>query len=272
VITRLAPTPSGFLHIGNCVNLTLVDWLARSHGGHVVLRIDDIDADRYRPEYVDDIFRVLDMLGVQWQGGPRSRPEFETSYAMRDKTQYYRAEAMSLHEAGLAYVCTCSRAELRAAGSRTCVRNCREGNLRLQPGAAALRMRVPPGAAVETDGHIINIDRAMGDFVIWRRDDQPSFQLASVIEDRDMKVTHVVRGEDLLASTAAQLFLAPSVNASTFTDARFIHHRLVTDPEGRKLSKSQLAADPIPGTATVLEQIRTLAYEVGEPVGIAPPA
>jgi glutamyl/glutaminyl-tRNA synthetase len=272
VITRIAPTPSGFLHLGNCVNFLLVDWLAQAQGGTVILRIDDIDADRFRPEYVDDVFRILKMLDVDWQEGPRTRTDFETSFAMRDRTGRYRLAAESLQALGKAYACECSRADLRAAGSRACVRDCRSRRVMLSPGATALRAHVPPGTTVAVGGHPVDLAWELGDFVLWRRDDQPSYQLASLVEDRDMGVTHIVRGEDLLASTAAQLFLAPMLGADGFIRAQFLHHRLVTDEQGHKLSKSQLGEGPLPADPSILTHIHEMAVEVGAPLGVAPPS
>ena len=274
MITRIAPTPSGYLHVGNCVNFLLVDWLARGLAGQVNLRIDDVDAERYRTEYVDDIFRVLPWLAIDWQQGPRSRSEFEERFASRDRVEYYRSHLAALEAAELVYACECSRADLRAADSRSCVKDCAGRHLPLVAGSTALRARVPSGTRIEIDGEVIDVEAELGDFVVWRRDDLPAYQLASLIEDRDAGITHVVRGRDLLPSTAAQLFLAPTLSAGNFSRAMFVHHDLVTGSDGSKLSKSQLGGGPMEldddTYARIVEAAAGIALDVGLTPGAAP--
>lgn len=272
MITRIAPTPSGYLHVGNCVNALLVSWLAAEAGGHVILRIDDLDAERYRSEYVDDILRVLPWLGVDWDEGPRSRAEFESAYALRDRTERYRAELIRLMDDRLAYACECSRADLRAAGTRACARDCRERRLPLVPGKTAVRVHVPEGTMIDVGEVSVDLYAEVGDFIVWRRDDQPAYHLASVVEDRDHDVTHIVRGIDLLPSTAAQLFLAPLIDAPEFGSVQFLHHPLVTGADGHKLSKSQLAGGPLQLDEELAHQVRQGAIDHASPLGITPGA
>lgn len=270
MITRFAPTPSGYLHIGNCVNALLVDWLARAHGGALILRIDDVDADRYRPEYVDDMFRVLRWLDIQWHAGPRDTAEFEACFSMRDRTQYYRDVLHGWISQLDTYACECSRSDLRAARSLTCVRGCRSRELTLTPGESALRLHVPIGTTTDLSGRSIDLAAEMGDFVLWRRDDRPSYQLASLIEDRDLEVTHVVRGSDLLPSTAAQLHIACAVSVASFRDAVFVHHPLIADAAGNKLSKSQLDTGPLTTSDALADEIVRVATELAAKAGITP--
>jgi glutamyl/glutaminyl-tRNA synthetase len=108
------------------------------------------------------------------------------------------------------------------------------------PGETALRAVVTQGTVVAVDGANIDLATEMGDFIVWRRDDLPAYQLVSVVEDRDLGTTHIVRGKDLLVSSAAQIFLAPALAASNVADATYVHHPLINDAEGRKLSKSSL--------------------------------
>jgi len=272
VITRIAPTPSGFLHAGNCVNFLLVDWLARESGGQVVLRIDDVDAVRYRPEYVADIFRLLDWLGIRWDRGPRDLVDFESSFAMRNRTAQYRVALDSMLAAGVAYVCACSRSELRAASSLTCVNSCSDKDLQLIPGRTAARLHVSEGTSVDIGGIRIDVHREMGDFVVWRRDDLPSYQLASVVEDRDLGVTHIVRGADLLPSTAAQLLLAPAVGADSLSKVVFLHHALIADESGRKLSKSRMDDGPLTADDPTLAYVTAAASGIAATSGITPAA
>jgi len=271
VITRIAPTPSGFLHLGNCVNFSLIDAWARANAASVVLRIDDIDADRYRREYAEDIFRVLDWVGIAWDSGPTSADEFETEYTMRSRLDYYRAQLDHVRDSPIVlFACECSRSDLQAAGSTTCVRDCLDRRLDLAPGKTSLRARIPIGARINTGGTEVNLRSELGDFVVWRRDDQPSYQLASVVEDRNLRVTHVIRGVDLIPSTAAQLLLADALGADSVLTATFLHHGLVTGGDGRKLSKSQLASGPLDLSEELREVVATHAARLGSDIGLKP--
>lgn len=270
--TRIAPTPSGYLHEGNCINFLLTDWLAAATGARMQLRIDDIDADRYRREYVDDVFRILDWLGIAWDAGPRSPEDFEESHSLRTRADYYLREVRRAQDNGLeTYACVCSRTQLRAAGSMTCVSSCAARGVTWRPGESALRARIPVGTSVVIGSATVDLARQLGDFVLVRRDGQPSYQVASLIEDRDAGTTHIVRGADLIASSAAQIHLAAAFAATAFTGVDFRHHALVSDQAGNKLSKSQLATGPLPLTAGLRSRLIDRAGELGEPIDIARP-
>jgi glutamyl/glutaminyl-tRNA synthetase len=260
VITRIAPTPSGYLHLGNCVNIQLIALLAERVQARIALRIDDADADRYRREYLDDIFRVLDRLGVDWQIGPRTADDFEAGFSQRDRREYYRSQLDTLRLE--TYACTCSRSMIKAAGSRTCVGECRQRRLPLMAGRSALRVHVPAGTVVEVAGSDIDLAAAMGDFVLWRRDDLPAYQLVSTIEDRDLGTSLIVRGADLMDSTAAQVFLARGLGADSVERAVVVHHDLITDDEGGKLSKSQLDSGPLDLTDRRVAELRLRANDM----------
>jgi glutamyl/glutaminyl-tRNA synthetase len=271
MITRIAPTPSGFIHVGNCANFLLIDWFAAQHGARVALRIDDMDADRYRPEYVRDVFRVLEWLEIPWHAGPRDPSEFESSFSLRSRTEYYFQELVDGTDAGLAtYACACSRAELASAGAKSCVKGCRERGVALRPGHSLLRVDIPPGTVVNVGGLDVNLADSVGDFVVWRRDGMPSYHLASVVEDRDLGTTHIVRGRDLLDSTAAQIFLAAQLRMPTVVRARYLHHELITDADGHKLSKSQLSTGPLATTDENLQAVREAATRLAPTIGVNP--
>ena len=243
VITRIAPTPSGYLHEGNRVNFRLTADLAAALGADLALRIDDADATRYRSEYVEDIFRTLVDMGIAWQRGPRDREDFEQHWSQRLRTERYRAEVAAAGQRGLQlYACDCSRTRQRGPATGGCSGGCRTRRLDSRPGATALRVAVPVGTVIDVDGHRVDLASEMGDFVLWRRDDLPAYQLVSVVEDRDLGTTHIVRGRDLLASSAAQIWLAPALGAGNVASAVYLHHDLVTDGAGAKLSKSTLGS------------------------------
>lgn len=271
MITRIAPTPSGFLHAGNCVNFLLIDWFAAQHGAEVALRIDDIDADRYRAEYVDDVFRVLRWLGVSWQSGPRDSGEFEGSFSLRQRTEYYFEQLVNPPGDRLVtYACACSRSALLSAGSLTCVSGCRERGVKLRTGSSSLRVAVPESTKANVAGLDVDLSQSLGDFVVWRRDGLPSYHLASVVEDRDLGSTHIIRGRDLLHSTAAQVFLAAGLGMPTVARATYLHHDLITDVAGRKLSKSRLSTGPLEPTNASLSSIRAAAAALAPTIGVAP--
>lgn len=261
MITRFAPTPSGYLHAGNAVNAQLVSWLARAEDGVVALRVDDIDSARYRPEYVRDIFVTLEWLGIAWQLGPRDQADVEERHSLRQRTEYYRSELTTAADRGLElYACRCSRSQLTGPPTGGCPGGCRDAGHEFTAGETSLRARVPD-----------HVSPDIGDVVLWRRDDIPAYHLASVIEDRDLGVTHVVRGEDLRASTQVQLFLAPYLDAVAFATARIVHHGLLTDGQGVKLSKSTRVSGPLKRTADERDAIAKAALEIGALVGITPP-
>lgn len=239
--SRIAPTPSGFLHLGNAVNFLLVWVMVRARGGALKLRIDDADAARTRPEYVEDIFRQLEWLGITWDEGPQSPDEFYRRHSQLLRVDRYHQTVELLRQEGHVFACTCSRSLLRSAGSSVYPGTCR--GRAAPPGEEfALRLQVPEETVVRVQDTVVPLGRRMGDFVVWRRDDAPAYQLASVVDDIDGRINLIVRGEDLLESTAAQLFLAAKLkDAGSFLDAAFYHHPLVADAGGRKLSKSQNA-------------------------------
>lgn len=243
MLARLAPTPSGFLHEGNLANFHATARIARESGADLALRIDDADASRYRREYVDHIFAVLEEHRFRWTVGPRSTEEFEASWSQRRRTEEYRSRLADLAGSGvIAYACACSRTALAGTPSGGCPGGCRHRGLPLVPGSSALRVHVPGGTSVRVGDRDVLLDEALGDFVVWRRDDLPAYQWVSLLEDERLGTTHIVRGEDLVASSAAQAFLARALGIVNVAQATYVHHPLVLDDQGRKLSKSTLGS------------------------------
>lgn len=270
LVTRIAPTPSGFLHPGNAVNFVLTSWLAKQHRGRLLLRIDDMDAARVRPEYVDDVFRVIEWLGLDVDAGPSDAEQFRRDFSMGHRTDYYRLAVGELASAGAAvFACRCSRRDLAGHAAGRYPGSCRDADLAWIGGETALRVAVPAPCPISVAGREVDLAAAMGDFVVWRRDDLPAYQLASVIEDRDLGVNAVVRGLDLLPSTAAQLFLAPMLGAGTLASADFRHHGLIDGAPGVKLSKSTGARGrSMAGDGALLERILGWARAMAGSVGI----
>lgn len=222
---RIAPTPSGFLHIGNAVNAVLTYVCARTHpSGKVLLRIDDLDADRKRPEYVTDIFETLQWLGIEWDEGPRNVKDFELHWSQRHRLPLYEAMLSRLGATGLVFGCRASRRTLAEHAGRYPT-HLRKQGISLADADAAWRVCTP-----ET--------LALSDFVVRRRDGVPAYQIASLTDDVHFGITHLVRGADLADSTAAQYWLGNVLNEARFADIRTWHHPLLTNEQGEKLSKS----------------------------------
>ena len=259
--TRIAPTPSGYLHLGNAWSFVLTWLAARSQGGKIHLRIDDLDAARYRDEYLEDIFETLHWLGLDWDSGPQSAEEFKVAYSQRLRLVRYQEALDALQAQRKLYACSCSREQIRcdaeAAGLRVYPGTCRDKDLKLDEDNHALRIRIRDSVKVRDEsGKVFDLhpERDMGDVVLRQKNGDPSYQLASVLDDEDAAVNFVVRGLDLMPSTGAQLALAHSLELKTLQQARFWHHALVSDDLGGKLSKSEGA-----------ESLRAIREKFSEP-------
>lgn len=247
MITRMAPTPSGFLHAGNGAAFVLAWQLARQAGGQVLLRIDDLDAERVRPEYVQDIFDTLAWLGVDWDLGPRSPKELQESWSQHLRLAEYNRLLAELRDAGHLYACDCSRSQIAARGAKAEYDgHCRGRNLPMDKPDVAWRLKLPEGATVAMrtwpDGkpqeHLVEAP----DPVVRQRTGRPAYQVASLADDLRFGVDFIVRGMDLLPSTMVQLHMAKLLGLGKFGRVLFLHHALLAGPDGRKMSKSAGAA------------------------------
>jgi len=250
VRVRFAPSPTGHLHVGSA-RTALFNWLfARSRGGTFLLRSDDTDRERSRPEFAAAIVDGLRWLGLAWDegvevGGPHA------PYRQSRRLTRYREVAAELVAAGRAYhsfapaeVLDAFRAEARAAGTAPAYDGRfdpgpEEARRRLAAGeTATVRFRVPrPGRTVFVDavrGEMTFDHAQIEDFVILRSDGTPTYHLASTVDDVDFGITHVIRGEDLLSSTPKHLLLTTAMGA---TPPTYAHLSLLMGPDGRKLSK-----------------------------------
>ncbi len=241
--SRLAPTPSGYLHLGNACNF-LLTWLWIRHlGGELWLRIDDLDQARVRPEYVEDIFQQLDWLGLDTDQGPRSVAALQQSWSQQLRTERYLSALTTLKNTGALYRCTCSRRQWQALVGEegrypgTCRHQQHSAE---QPGS--WRIRLPAAATVcwqnwPSGQEELDLADEMGDFVIQRRDGQVAYQLASCVDDLDWQMNLLIRGVDLRPSTAAQSHLLRLLEPERVHPV-VLHHSLLTDEGNRKFSKS----------------------------------
>ena len=248
---RYAPSPTGPLHLGNA-RTALVAWLhARAAGGVWVLRVEDLDGPRVRPGMEARILDELRWLGLDWDEGPEVGGPLGP-YRQSELAGRYRTAVEQLRDAGLAYPCFCSRAEIAAAshaphgpsdeGPRypgTC-RGLDAGEVarRSAVRSPAWRLAVPDGEVAFDDlvhgRRSFDVQRTVGDFVVMRADGIAAYQLAVVADDAAMGITDVVRGDDLLASTARQLLLFRALGLPA---PRFAHVPLVVGEDGERLAK-----------------------------------
>ena len=248
---RLAPSPTGFLHLGNAWAFLLA-WLAcRSKGGSLVLRMEDIDPDRSRPEYADAIIRDLRWLGLDWDEGPDAGGP-AGPYVQSARMGLYADALNRLDRAGHIYPCYCTRKELRtlagaphvgdagAAYPGTC-RNLppeRRAELEAAGRRPCIRLRCPSQNYAFEDAVFgpfsMTLEACGGDFALRRSDGVIAYQLAVVVDDGLMGITQVVRGEDLLVSTPRQLALFDLLG---YPRPAYMHLPLLCDPEGERLAK-----------------------------------
>jgi glutamyl-tRNA synthetase len=248
---RFAPSPTGDLHLGNA-RTALLSWLAaRAAGGRYLLRVEDLDGPRVRPGLEIRMLEELRWLGLDWDEGPDVGGP-GGPYRQSERRARYAAALEALVAEGLVYPCFCSRAEIAAAsqaphgpsdeGPRY-PGTCRalppaEVSRRAAARRPAWRFRVPEGPIAFDDGvhgpQAFDVSATVGDFVVARADGVPAYQLAVAVDDAAMAITDVVRGDDLLPSTARQLLL---YRALRLPPPRFAHVPLVVGEDGERLAK-----------------------------------
>jgi len=241
--TRIAPTPSGFLHVGNVLSFMITKDIAEKTGAKILLRIDDLDRERLEPRYVHDIFDTLHFLNIPWQEGPRNVQEYEQQYSQVHRMDLYNKALEQLREGGHVFACTCTRSQ-RIGSDGSYPGNCLHKNLPLDTPGACWRLRTNDQTELlvhrledTTVKTILPVH--MQYFVVKKKDGYPAYQLSSLIDDLYFGIDLIVRGQDLWPSTLAQLYLASVLGLTHFQNTTFHHHHLVTDEYGEKLSKSE---------------------------------
>jgi glutamyl-tRNA synthetase len=263
---RLAPSPTGFLHLGHARTFWMAQQRAKLHGGELILRNDDLDHDRCKPEFVAAMYEDLKWFGFEWSEGPDLGGKF-APYNQSERKEIYRTALEKLRAGNFIYPCTCSRKDIQAAVTAphaaddeliypgTCRSNAECGTRNAESNAASARpshsaLRIPNSAFSwrfqVPDGETISFHdenlgeqkfiagKDFGDFVAWRHDDVPAYQLACVVDDTAMGITEVVRGADLLVSTARQILLCRALG---LTPPKFFHCELMRDERGERLAK-----------------------------------
>jgi glutamyl-tRNA synthetase len=236
--TRIAPTPSGFLHVGNILSFSLTAALARKHDAKILLRVDDLDRARVMPEYLTDIFDTLQFLEIPWDEGPANATDFEANFSQVHRMQLYKDALEQLVSGGFVFACTCSRKQLNEAVSCTCFNkqiplSTPDASWRLHTNDTVLKVKNYNSETVQTQ-----LPAQIENFVVRKKDGFPAYQLTSLIDDLFYGVDLIVRGDDLWVSTLAQIQLAVLLDKPAFNDIVFYHHSLLLDEPGKKLSKS----------------------------------
>jgi glutamyl/glutaminyl-tRNA synthetase len=245
---RLAPTPTGHLHLGHAKTFWIAQQRSQHHYGTLILRIEDLDRDRCQPQYTADLLEDLSWFGFRWQEGPDVGGDYRP-YTQSDRQSFYRQVWQRLNESTAIYPSPHSRRDVAQALSAP-----HEGDREVifppqlrpaawepvdEPGAVNWRLRVPEGETItfidqNLGPQTFTAGEDFGDFIVWRRDGFPSYELAVVADDHAMAITEIVRGEDLLLSAARQILL---YRALGWAIPQFYHCPLVRDETGRRLAK-----------------------------------
>ncbi|RFM27357.1 glutamate--tRNA ligase family protein [Deminuibacter soli] len=242
--TRIAPTPSGYLHVGNVLSFALTAALARTTGATVLLRIDDLDRDRIQPAYVQDIFNTLQLMEIPWDEGAKDYGNYLHRYSQVHRLPLYQQALQQLRDGGHVFACDCSRAQiLRERPDGVYPGTCIHKNIPLDTPGVSWRLHTSETAPIRVNTFNKGIVTAtlpalMQSFVVRKKDGYPAYQLASVADDDHFGVDLVVRGEDLWSSTLAQHYLATLLPGSNFGNTVSYHHPLLLETADRKLSKS----------------------------------
>jgi glutamyl-tRNA synthetase len=245
---RIAPSPTGYLHLGHARTFWTAQERAKAAGGSLVFRNEDLDRARCKPEFVSAMFEDLRWFGFEWQEGPDVGGPFGP-YNQSERYPIYRSALEKLEQGGFIYPCTCSRKDLLAAARAP---HAEDDNEPIYPGTCrerrkseivnrkfCWRFRVPDGETISfTDGNLgaqqFVAGKDFGDYVVWRTEDVPAYQLACAVDDAAMQITEVVRGADLLLSTARQSLLYRALGLPI---PQFYHCPLMTDEAGVRLAK-----------------------------------
>jgi glutamyl-tRNA synthetase len=244
---RLAPSPTGFLHLGHARTFWTAQQRAKQFGGELILRNEDLDSTRFKMEFVPAMLEDLRWFGFGWSEGPDVGGRF-APYNQSERMDLYRAALEKLRAGNFIYPCTCSRKDIQQAASAPNLGDeepiypgtCRQSlKSEIVNRKFSWRFRVPDGEAISfMDGNFgeqkFVAGKDLGDFVVWRGDGVPAYQLACVVDDAAMRITEVVRGADLLVSTARQLLL---YRALGLPPPDFFHCELMLDKSGARLAK-----------------------------------
>lgn len=244
-ISRLAPTPSGYLHLGNAFSFILTWLLVRRLEGKLQLRIDDLDSARLKRDCLEDIFLQLEWLGLEYDSGPQGPEEHLKHYSQSLKIEDYRETLSSLRQLRSLYACQCSRKQYLAISEDGLYpKTCRDKKLDLDQPEIIWRFKSESEALSDTlffegSSEEDSSSKPLGDAVLLRRNGIPSYQIASLVDDMKNRSTLIVRGIDLYPSSLFQQTVAEKLGWATFSEICFVHHSLLKDSTGKKYAKSE---------------------------------
>jgi len=247
---RLAPSPTGLLHIGHACTFWTAYQRALEHDGTLVFRNEDLDPQRSKAKFAEAMMEDLHWMAIRWHEGPDIGGPF-APYEQSWRREFYLAAWRKLRDGGSIYPCTCSRKDLANSAAAPnegddeplypgrCREKIGEASRYEVPAGVNWRFRIPDGEEITFDDLHLGPQRFVagkdfGEFVVWRRDDVPAYQLAVVADDAAMQITEVVRGADLLKSTARQLLLIRALGRRV---PAYYHRDLVRDAAGMRLAK-----------------------------------
>ena len=232
-IGRLAPSPTGYLHAGHAQTFLRAQKRAKEHSGKLLLRVEDLDRSRCKPDYVSAMLEDMEWCGLSWDGGP----------VYQSNADYYSAFNQLLTYGNI-YPCTCSRKDVLTAaaapheeeaiypgtcrGKTFCAETCANWRFRVQDGESVRYFDQRLGRQSAVAG------KDFGDFIVWKKDGSPAYELAVVVDDARMNISEVVRGEDLVRSTFRQILI---YRALKLVPPLFYHTPLVLDETGQRLAK-----------------------------------
>lgn len=233
--TRIAPTPSGFLHIGNACNFLLIYCFAKINNAKILLRIDDIDYLRCKDEYLNDIFEIIDWLGIAIDEGPSDINDFKNNWSQQLRFVNYNESFQQIFsKCNNISQCSCTRKMKR---NRIC--NCNSTNLS-QSYNQVFKTNETIHVKLNNmygDPYFYDI-KLMNGLVLLNKKYIPSYQICSLHDDIKFGITHIIRGKDLLPSSAIQLYLSQYLNENNFNKIQWFHHELIIGENNKKISKS----------------------------------
>jgi glutamyl/glutaminyl-tRNA synthetase len=247
VKTRFAPTPSGWLHVGNALSF-IITWLyARSSAnGTIHLRIDDIDGERARDEFIEDIFRGIEWLGLDYDTGPTSVDDFFKNHSQHTRLDLYNGYLRQLIDKGLLFACNCSRKRVHELPNMLYDGHCIPLHIPFETPETNWRIITPEGGSTVSFTDVwnthppVDLYTDIRHFIVRGKNGRAAYQMASVADDVLYNINFIVRGEDLLQSTAAQCYIAGLLPPlQSFTQSKFLLHPLIMGADGEKLSKSK---------------------------------
>jgi len=244
-LTRIAPTPSGFLHLGNLYSFLITKVLAERHRAKILLRIDDLDRERFKTEYVQDIFDTLDFMDIGYDLGPKNLQEFDSEWSQMNRLPLYEDGLKKLSLQNILFACDCSRKKIQQMDSSGYyLGHCQDRRIPLDRPDVAWRFNTFIADFIQIQkyptllqSHLLPEDTAF--FVVRKKDYQPAYQLTSLIDDLHFGTDLIVRGTDLFGSTLAQQLIAQALENTSFSHVNFLHHTLIKGSQKEKLSKSE---------------------------------